>query len=140
MAAGGLREGFVRAINNVGVPRGALDERGIEALRRLRGVEHGDGPPLAEFKAMVREQFYLLLIDQDDALATLPDLLPKDVDARRNAFAAMRQVLSARGEITGEVAERLRRIAGMFGVDPERAPDEKGGPPTLVKIEGTKAS
>src|SRR5262249_32050566 len=69
MTAGGPREGLVRATLYVGAPRAALDERGIAALRRLRGVQHdAERLTLAQFKAMVREQFFLLLIDQDAAI------------------------------------------------------------------------
>ena len=56
---------------------------------------------LPEFKMLVREQFFMLLLDQEAALAAIPKLLPEDVNQRRAAFAAMREVLSASGEITG---------------------------------------
>ncbi len=126
MAVGGLREGFVRAVLYAGVPRAALDERGVEAMRRLRGVDCGGAPlTLGEFKAMVRKQFFMLLIDEDAALAALPILLPADPEARRAAFGWLRQVLSARAEIDGEVAGRLSRVAGYFGVDPASARDDR---------------
>ena len=70
---------------------------------------------LAEFKAIVREQYYMLLLDQEAALGAIPDLLPPDKDACRKAFAALLKVLSASGETTGEAADRLRRIAKLFG-------------------------
>jgi len=141
-AAGGLREGFVRATLYAGVPRAALDERGVEAMRRLRGVDCGEPPlTLAAFKAMVRQQFFLLLIDEEAAIAALPKLLPAAPEARRTAFNWLRQVLSARGDISGEVAVRLRRIAGCFGIDPASISDDWPGPsPKAVRMEGTKAS
>ena len=40
--------------------------------------------------------------------AAIPALLPKDTTARRAAFALLRQVLSAAGEITAESVGRLR--------------------------------
>jgi hypothetical protein len=142
IAVGGLREGFVRAALYAGVPRAALDERGVEAMRRLRGVDCG-GPPLTlgEFKAMVRKQFFLLLIDEEGAIAALPSLLPAAPEPRRTAFNWLRQVLSARGDISGEVSVRLRRIAGYFGVDPTGSSDDWSGPSLkAVRMEGTKAS
>jgi len=142
MTAGGLREGFVRATLYAGVPRAALDERGVEAMRRLRGVDCG-GPQLtlAEFKAMVRKQFFLLLIDEEAAIAALPKLLPASPEARRTAFHWLRQVLSARGDIAGEVAARLRRIAGCFGIDPDSAEGDWSGPSRkAARMEGTRAS
>jgi uncharacterized tellurite resistance protein B-like protein len=66
---------------------------------------------------LVREQFFMLLLDQEEALAAIPKMLPEDVDQRHAAFAAMREVLSASGEIADERASRLHRIAGLFGID-----------------------
>lgn len=51
------------------------------------------------------------------AVAAIPDLLPPDPKLRRKAFDVIRHVLSARGEIEGEVANRLQRVARLFGVD-----------------------
>jgi hypothetical protein len=102
------------------MPRSGIDERGFDTVRRIRHArEGGTHLTLAEFKALVREQYFMLLIDPEAALAAIPDLLPPDDDTRRKAFAAVRQVISARGEITGEVAERLARIAQLFGVEAE---------------------
>jgi len=126
MTAGGLREGLVRAMLYVGMARAAVDERGIEALRRMRGASDGARKmTLTEFKAMAREQFFMLLIDQEAALAAIPGLLPKELEARRKAFGMLREVLSAAGEIGGEVPDRLRQIAGLFGIDAPRAKDDK---------------
>jgi hypothetical protein len=65
----------------------------------------------------VREQFFMLLIDREAALAAIPKLLPKSVDARRKAFAVIQEVLSASAEISGDVAGRLQQVAGLFGLD-----------------------
>ena len=58
---GGLREAVIRGLLYAGMARAAVDERGFEAVRRIRRT-HGD-MPLSDFKALVREQFYMLLID-----------------------------------------------------------------------------
>ena len=63
----------------------------------------------------------MLLIDQEATLAAIPDLLPRDREVRRKAFAALGRVLSAAGEVTGEAAQRLERIAGLFGVEADAA-------------------
>jgi hypothetical protein len=118
IATGGLRECAVRGMLYVGMARGGPDERAFEAVRRIRlEQQEMSRLTLPEFKALVREQYFMLLIDAEAALAAIPDLLPRDSDARRRAFAAIRTVLSARGEITGEAAERLRRLARLFDVD-----------------------
>ncbi|QDW40163.1 DUF3141 domain-containing protein [Bradyrhizobium sp. KBS0727] len=114
---GGLREASLRALLYVGSARGMVDERSIEALRQVRRDHAGARLTLPEFKMLVREQFFMLLLDLEGALAAIPKLLPEDVMQKRNVFAAIREVLSASHEITGERANRLERIAGLFGVD-----------------------
>jgi len=116
---GGLRECMMRAILYVGMARGSVDERGAAAIRRLRATIRAEGPrlTLAEFKALMREQFFMLLIDEEATLGAVPDLLPADAQLRRKAFAALGEILSARGEMVGEVRERFERIAKLFGVE-----------------------
>jgi hypothetical protein len=142
IAKGGLHECVVRATLYVGMPRAAIDERGFEMVRRIRNArEGGSRLTLAAFKALVREQYFMLLIDPEAALAAIPDLLPPDDDTRRKAFAVVRQVISARGEIASEVAERLAQIAQLFGVESEAAAVSSlaalSGP---RKVAGKKAS
>ena len=54
---------------------------------------------LADFKALVREQYLMLLVDEEAALRAIPGLLPEPVEERRAAFAALRGVLEARGAL-----------------------------------------
>jgi hypothetical protein len=73
---GGLQEGTVRALIYVGLARGYVDERGVAALRQIRLTEAGSRLTLAQFKTMVREQCFLLLLEPEAALAAIPKLLP----------------------------------------------------------------
>jgi hypothetical protein len=114
---GGLREAAVRGLLYVGSVRGMVDERSLEALRKLRRNDTGPRLTLSQFKMLVREQFFMLLLDREAALAAIPKLLPDNADDRRTAFAAIRDVLSASAAISGEAAVRLQRIAELFGVD-----------------------
>jgi hypothetical protein len=123
IGSGGLRECLVRALLYVGMARGMVDERGAEALRRVRGTDTGSRLTLAEFKAMVREQFFMLLLDQDASLAAIPKLLPQGMDTRRRGLDAIRDVLSASAEVSGEAAARLRRITELFGLAEEGRSD-----------------
>ena len=107
IGTGGLREAGIRALLYVGSARGMVDERSLEALRRLRQADESARITLAEFKMLVREQFFMLLLDQEAALAAIPKLLPDSMDDRRRVFAAIQEVLSASAEISGEVAKRL---------------------------------
>src|SRR5256714_931791 len=114
---GGVREAAIRGLLYVGSARGMADERSLEALRNVRRKDAGTRLTLTEFKMLVREQFFMLLLDQEGALAAIPKLLPNDVNQRRTVLAAMREVLSASGAIADERAARLQRVAGLFGVD-----------------------
>ena len=62
---GGLREAGIRGLLYVGSARGMVDERSLEALRNLRRSDAGARMTLAEFKMLVREQFFMLLLDQE---------------------------------------------------------------------------
>jgi pimeloyl-ACP methyl ester carboxylesterase len=115
--SGGLREAGIRALLYVGSVRGMVDERSLEALRRLRQSDEASRITLAEFKMLVREQFFMLLLDRKAALAAIPKLLPKDMDERRRVFSSIKDVLASSAEISGEVASRLNEVAALFGLD-----------------------
>ncbi|MGY4235830.1 pimeloyl-ACP methyl ester carboxylesterase [Bradyrhizobium sp. USDA 4449] len=114
---GGLREAALRALLYVGSARGMVDERSIEALRQIRRDQDGARMTLPEFKMLVREQFFMLLLDRDAALAAIPKMLPDDVNSRCRTFEAIERVLSASEDVTGERARRLGQVAGLFGID-----------------------
>jgi hypothetical protein len=117
IGSGGLREAGLRALLYVGSARGMVDERSLEALRRLRKSDDSARITLAEFKMLVREQFFMLLLDREAALTAIPKLLADNKDERRKTFAAIQEVLSASAEISGETARRLKQVAGLFGLD-----------------------
>jgi pimeloyl-ACP methyl ester carboxylesterase len=127
METGGIRECAMRGLLYAGAG-GGIDERALAALRRLRPLQ-ADLPHLnlAAFKAMAREQCFMLQVDAPAALAAIPKLLPQDPEACRNAVAAIREVLSATGEIGPETEARLREVSRLFGAD---AP--AGGRPRVV--------
>jgi len=124
ISEGGLREAAIRGLLYVGSARGMVDERSLEALRNVRRGDAGARLTLPEFKMLVREQFFMLLLDQEGALAAIPKLLPDNAKARQAAFAAIREVLSASAAISGERAKRLKRVAELFGVDPGEFSDK----------------
>jgi hypothetical protein len=111
---GGMRAAVIRGLLYAGMRRGAVDERGFEALARIRHA-HTD-LSLAAFKALVRDQFNMLHIDQDAALAAIPSMLPAGVEARAKAFEMIRQVLSASGTLSAEDSARLEQVGRLFGV------------------------
>jgi uncharacterized protein DUF3141 len=114
VAIGGLREAVIRALLYMAMAPGrAFDERGFQLVRRIR--QENRGIPLAEFKAMIREQFNILLIDEVAALRALPALLPASADARKKALALISRIMGATGEKTLEGQRRLREIVRLFG-------------------------
>jgi Protein of unknown function (DUF3141) len=112
---GGLRAAVIRALIYAGMNRASIDERGFEMARRIR-EEHGD-MSLADFKALVREQFNILLIDQEAALAAIPSMLPADAETRQKAYGLISQLMNARGELSAEDKKRMSEIARLFGLD-----------------------
>jgi hypothetical protein len=128
MTSGGLRESMIRGLLYVGASRGMVDERSLEALRRVRADDSGSRLTLAEFKNLVREQFFMLLLDQEASLAAIPKMLPANAEARRKGLATIREVLSASADISGESAKRLRRVAELFGATEDTTPQASKGP------------
>jgi hypothetical protein len=116
---GGIREAVIRGLLFAGLGRAAVDERGFEAVRRIR--QSLSDVPLPAFKTMVRDQFYMLLLDTEGALAAIPSMLPDDSEMRKTAFGLITQVLGALGEYSPEDKNRLQRIAELFGVEPKLA-------------------
>jgi uncharacterized protein DUF3141 len=140
---GGLREAIVRSLLYIGMARGAVDERGFEIVRRIRR-SHSEMPhlSLSAFKALVREQYFMLLIDQQAALAAIPAMLPPERESRLQALDLLRKILAARGEVTGEIAQRLQHVSYLFGIEPDRAAAAPASPsPTAAAtIEQRRAS
>jgi hypothetical protein len=114
---GGLREAVIRSLLYVGISRTSVDERGFEAVRAIRRA-HSD-LPLPDFKRLVRDQFYMLLIDTEAALAAIPSMLPADARTKLGAFELIKQVMCARGELSTEDRIRMLRIAALFGIERE---------------------
>jgi pimeloyl-ACP methyl ester carboxylesterase len=116
---GGVREAVARALIYVGIGRRAVDERGFETLRRLR--QRYDDVPLSEFKALVREQYFMLLIDEEATLAAIPSMLPSELETRSKAFDVITEVMAAMGKLSQEDEKRLREVGGLFGVEQREA-------------------
>jgi pimeloyl-ACP methyl ester carboxylesterase len=112
LAEGGLREAAIRSLVYIGMAGPGADERAFEVLRRMRS-EYG-GLTLEEFKGILREQFFALLLDRDAALAAIPKMLPADAALRAELLDKIRQVAFAVGEPSGERAERLAQIEKLF--------------------------
>jgi hypothetical protein len=114
---GGLREGVVRIALYAGAEEGSVDTRGFRMAERLREEYFADELPglaPAERREFVKEQCFMLLLDEEGALAALPKLLPSE-EVRRSALAAARRVLSAVGKLTPARKAGLNRVMEILG-------------------------
>ena len=73
-------------------------------------------PSLAALKAAVKQQAFVLALDEERAIAALPKLAP-EMRHRRQGFDAARLVMKSRGELTLHQEERFRRVATILGLD-----------------------
>jgi hypothetical protein len=121
MGEGSVREAVLRALVYVGMARTGPDERAFEALRQIR--RHHEAMPLSAFKDLLRQQYFMVMIDEEAALAAIPTLLPESAQERRAAFEVLEDVLTAAGPLPEAAAERLARIAVLFDLD--KSPDRK---------------
>jgi len=119
IGVGDLRECVIRGLLYVGMARGMVDERSLEALRRARASDSDSRLSLAQFKTIVREQFFMLLLEPEASLAAIPKLLPSSEDERREGLTTILGVLSASAAISGESARRLERVTQLFGLAAE---------------------
>jgi hypothetical protein len=123
---GGLTEAAVRALLYVRLPEGKVDERGFAALRKIAGeLPAAKRLGRQRFKEIVKEQFLILRLDEERAIAALPRLLPDDRRACEAALVIIRRVLAARGALPEEGRRRLQRIEALFGGAPEAAAVER---------------
>ncbi|WP_016914092.1 DUF3141 domain-containing protein [Vreelandella stevensii] len=112
---GGPHAAVMRAVIYVlgGAP--ATDERNFKRLRASR-AELEPSSSLSEFKRMVREQFFILKLDREQALSTLPVLLEgEDNVAIDGHIKHLEHVFSASGELTEHAAERFEQVKALFG-------------------------
>ena len=97
---GGLIEAAVRALIYVRLPEGKVDERGFAALKQISAeLPAAKRVGFARFKEIVKEQYLILLLDAERAIAALPKLLPGNRRQCEEALALVRRVLAARGAL-----------------------------------------
>ena len=116
IGSGGLRECVIRGLLYVGAASGMVDERSLEALRRARAGDAGSRLTLAQFKTIVREQFFMLLLEPEASLAPSQTVAVKRSRTSRRSGLSSASVLSASAEISGETARRLDHVTQLFGL------------------------
>ena len=114
---GGAREAAVRALLYIRMPDGIADERGFQLLQNIR-EEAGAGLTLAEFKKVVRDQFFSLLLDQRRAVAAIPAMLAKEPDLTPRWAAEFRRLLDVVGTESEVSKARLAEIEALIKEKP----------------------
>jgi pimeloyl-ACP methyl ester carboxylesterase len=115
---GGVQDAAIRALVYIRLPEHSIDERGFSALKLIRASRPlNQQMSLAQFKEMLRQQYLLVCLDEERAIATLPKLLDGDPTQRKAALDALRQVTSARGDMSDEGRRRLKRVETLFEVE-----------------------
>lgn len=113
IASGGPLEAAIRALIYVRMPEGAVDERSFNLLRQIRR-QAGEGLSLQAFKKLLREQFFMLVLDERRAVDTIPEMLAKDAELARRLAGVFRKVIGVVGLKSAEAQARLEEIEDIF--------------------------
>lgn len=114
---GGDLEAIIRALVYVSLADGRVDERNFAVMKQLRAADADAAElPLQSFKAMVRGQFEILQLDERRAVDALAALLPRAKRDRRTLYAKIEEVVTACGDLSPVVAERMAELARIFNV------------------------
>jgi hypothetical protein len=88
--------------------------------------EAGRGLTLGEFKQLLREQFFMLLLDERRALDAIPDLLAKDPDLAKRMQSGLHRVIDVVGLQSDKAKSRLAEIEELFEESAESESSEAG--------------
>ena len=137
LALGGPREAAIRALFYIRLPEGVADERGFRLLERMR-EDAGSGLSLAEFKTMVRDQFFTLLLDDRRAVEAIPAMLDTDPELAARMTTTLRNLIEVLGVESKLGKTRLAEITAMFEARKKaKAPD---GAPKEGRTEPARPS
>lgn len=118
MAEGGPAVSVVRAFLYIRKGEAFMDERELAALRQIAGERGGQRVSFSRFKEIVREQSLLLQHDEAEALATLPLILPRDAETRRQLADMLTRMVAATGDLSPEQEERLATVKSLLEESP----------------------
>jgi Protein of unknown function (DUF3141) len=117
IAEGGLIEAATRALIYIRLPEGSIDERGFAAIKEI-GAELPPAERIGyvRFKELVKEQFLIVLLQEERAVEALPKMLHGDRRRCEEVLAMLHRVLAARGALSPEGARRLARVEQVLDV------------------------
>jgi hypothetical protein len=110
----------------VRLPEGRVDERGYAAPKQISSeLPAAKRVGFAQFKEIVKEQYLILLLEPERAIAALPKLLPSNRRQCEEALTLVRRVFAARVTLSEEGRRRLERIEAMFAGPPPEVGRDK---------------
>ena len=95
------------------MPEGVADERGFRLLEHMR-EDTGSGLSLADFKTMVRDQFFTLLLDERHAVEAMPDMLDNDPELAQRMATTLRKLTEVLGVQSKLGKSRLAEMIEVF--------------------------
>lgn len=110
---GGFDAALVRAALFVIAAERSLDEDAAKTLNEAR--QRLTQLSLQDFKALVREQFYILLLERQAAVEVIADLV-SDTNDRQALMQTVAAIAAADGAFTLAKRERVERLAGLLHV------------------------
>jgi pimeloyl-ACP methyl ester carboxylesterase len=113
MAVGGPLEAALRALLYIRISDGAADERSFALLRRMR-QEAGKSLPIRAFKKMIREQFFMLIIDERGARDAIPEMLARDPEVAADMEKKLDRMIEALGLQSAEAKGRYAEMRAIF--------------------------
>jgi hypothetical protein len=123
--SGGLPEAVVRALMHVRLPRRTVDERGFSVLQAVRQILPANRRiGFDELKALFRDQYLLLRLDEERAIQAIPKLLPDDPQLRAAGWQVIQDILMASGDLTPQEQGLMQRLETMF-VGARKPPQER---------------
>jgi pimeloyl-ACP methyl ester carboxylesterase len=116
MAEGGVAEAVLRVLLWLSRRRTAVDAQRFRlAEAALTGTAMFRGLDSRQMRDMLRQQFFLLMVDEEEAIAVLPNLVRSEND-RSSMLKLLDEVAADMGGITAEQQDDLGRIRDILAV------------------------
>ena len=117
LRTGGFDEALTRAVLYVTAAERMIDQRCALALNVARqNLMHLS---LAAFKALVRDQFFVLQLERERAVEVLASLVP-EADARKELLKQVHTIVGAGGPPSAAERGRLARLSQVLAVPIEK--------------------
>ncbi|MCI4678950.1 hypothetical protein K9U39_08845 [Rhodoblastus acidophilus] len=119
LKTGGFDEALTRTVLHVMAADRATDQRCALALNVARQrLMHLS---IAQFKVLVRDQFFVLQLEPDRALEALASIVP-EADARSELLRQVNAIIDAGGSPLPAARDRLTRLSDLLVAPREKRP------------------